>query len=100
MNGLQNDISNVRRNNVMKKKIFVCILGQQPKVQEIKDLYQFMKLEVLPVSVFRTKIFINSKVRKMLILAIGKNLQWERIELPSLLYLIQIFGFYNTMTQQ
>ena len=76
MNGLQNDISNVRRNNVMKK-IFVCILGQQPKVQEIKDLYQFIKLEFLPVSVFRTKIFINTKVRKMLNLAIGKNLQWE-----------------------
>ena len=50
------------------------------------------KLEFLSVSVFRTKIFINTKVRKMLILAIGKNLQWERIELPSLLYLIQIFA--------
>ena len=74
------------------KKIFVCIFGQQPKVQEIKDLYQFIKLEFLPVSVFRTKIFINTKVRKMLNLAIGKNLNWERIELPSLLYLIKIFA--------
>ena len=36
-----------------------------------------IKLEFLPVSVFRTKIFINTKVRKMLNLAIGKNLQWE-----------------------
>ena len=33
---------------------------------------------------FSTKNFINTKVRKMLILAIGKNLQWERIEFTVL----------------